>query len=1393
MDVTLTLTTQAEGSRDIAISARRDVCASEILPMCAGDSVSQADGLFSSGSLLSRQTLLGTAQLRPGCHITDGASREGRQAGSILALRVCSGPDCGSIVPLHRGTHVVGRSNDGGIIVNDPDLSRRHLELAVDLHSVAIRDLGSTNGTYLSGARLGTTYQELTPGQTIDAGNTQFVVVGACEPPAATRPDGAGHLVVSRPPALTASWHPQLLQTKTTPPIPPRPQLHWLTAVIPMAVSIALAMAMHSPALLAFSALGPATMLGAAVSDRRGWRKAKSSIEGDSALAEQTLQADRDLQLQHEERVRRAAHPDAATVLRIAQLPSCRIWERRPASSEFLKLRLGLADQPAQTTISRSDQLTSAGVLADVPAVISLRDRTLGVAGPERQVRALGHWLIAQIAALHSPAEVQFVLVLDECSSERWRWLRWAQSSLASVATTAPQRRSTWGDVRQLLYDRLAEPPAGQRWKGRWLVVVVDFAAAPTELVGLTQVLSHGPQAGITLICLAADRRELPVACGSTACFEEPTGVQLKVEQPDEPSLLVTADLVSLDWADQLARSLAPLRDAEDRGSANVPHHVRLRDVLGAPVDPETLRHKWASRKDGQVPIGVGPTGTATIDLVKDGPHVLIAGTTGSGKSELLRALVTSLAVQHPPGELAFILIDYKGGAAFAECAQFPHVAGLVTDLDARLTWRALMSLDAELRRREQAFNRAKVSDLAGYVMTGEGRRSPLARLVLVIDEFATLAEELPDFLSGLLGVAQRGRSLGVHLVLATQRPAGVLSQDIKANMSLRIALRVTDAAESIDVIGTDHASRISRNVPGRAFARRADGELEEFQCGRVDLPLAPAADVTVREVDSWNNPITRASLDSVETDLVDLQRALIAAAVDLPTVSQPWLDPLPTVLTLDHLPGSTAIALGVMDKPATQQQAVLQHDLMTGGSIGFIGGPRSGRSAALRSAVGRAVAQLNADQLSVHVIDCAGGGLSRITELPHCAASVDASDPYTVSRLVSRLAEEHAARQRDFTASGATDFQEARAAGFHGPAVLVILDGWDAFSAMSEEYDGGRTSETMLQLLRDSGSTGFSHLLAGDRGMLGIRVGSAIGRKLVLPLTDRNDYALAGIDARQVTEASNPGRAIDPETGAEVQLALLSLDVSTASQWDTLFDLARSAPVTQDFRRITVRPLPTRVTLANLQSRGLALDAGECLLGLGGDNAGVIGHQMYTERSRFLICGPTRSGKSTAAALVGEQAVERGLRVTAAASGRSPLSAWARRHGITPITPEQLSIGFDADLLLIDDAEQFSDTTAGEDLLKWVTEGVSPVVVTAQSEDLLMSFRGIGSAMRRYRTGLLLQPSTVDGELLNTRLSGYRTAAVPGRGLLVTDDTRATQAGFSPLQVAEPDWQATA
>ena len=297
----------------------------------------------------------------------------------------------------------------------------------------------------------------------------------------------------------------------------------------------------------------------------------------------------------------------------------------------------------------------------------------------------------------------------------------------------------------------------------------------------------------------------------------------------------------------------AARRDTGRPATRGCPGQARLLDLLPADAtDAASLETAWRVEPHStRVPLGVGADGEPyVVDLATDGPHVLVAGTTGSGKSELLQSLVAGLAVANRPDRMSFVLIDYKGGAAFRDCAGLPHTVGMVTDLDGHLTERALQSLGAELRRREQLLRAAGCTDLDSYLTRDRGDRAdggdsadlaaaprgrpPMARLVLVVDEFATLVDELPDFVGGLVGIAQRGRSLGVHLVLATQRPSGVVSADIRANTGLRIALRVTDPAESRDVVDVRDAADISRSTPGRAVARTGTAGVSLVQTARV-------------------------------------------------------------------------------------------------------------------------------------------------------------------------------------------------------------------------------------------------------------------------------------------------------------------------------------------------------------------------------------------------------------------------------------------------------------------------------------------------------------------------------------------------------------------------------
>ncbi|MFF4623346.1 FtsK/SpoIIIE domain-containing protein [Nonomuraea jabiensis] len=1442
------------GLRDVVISGDESATVGHLVHAFQKHLQVPAQGLWADGVPLHPDAPVATA-LRDGDVVAFSATaatatRKGDQPAGVAEVRVSGGPSAGGVHRLGYGTSTIGSGRWCTITVDDPGAPDCVADLRVEAGGVVVAPMAE--GVTLDGERL----YEPVPwpvGGVLKAGMTLLTLALPAAPDAHVSVMPEGNLAYNRPPRLNK---PAIVHTVEVPGRPARQDYHrlqLLASVIFGVGGVIMAVALSTPWFLLMALLTPMTMIAQWWSDRRygrrQYRQAMKEYQARMAAFEQRLEELRRI----DQRDRRAEFPDPGEVLLNAIGPRQRLWERRLHDPDTLHLRIGLADLPSKIELVPEQGVPSTvkdhppvPVSHAVPVVVPLpRAGVVGLTGWPAASRSLARWLVAQAAALHSPRDLSIVVLsADPNGVANWDWVRWLPHCVPGegeecVALVGNDPDSAARRIGELIgkinarRERHGSPEAGnlfgfgQGGQGGGyasaqpynVLVVLDGARALRGLPGVPQILQLGPTVGIYAVCVDDDQRLLPEECTVVAVceHERPGLVRLRGgAQHDVPPEAI-GDQVSVEWCDRLARAIAPLRDIgrEDADSV-IPSSARLLDLLGLPSPrPEQIHTLWERGRTTRVPIGVGAEGLYSVDLRLDGPHGLIAGTTGAGKSELLQSLIASLAVHNRPDEMNFVLIDYKGGSAFKDCARLPHTVGMVSDLDGHLTERALTSLAAELKRREHLLLAADAKDVEDYNDYRDAGRplEPMPRLLLVIDEFAAMVAELPDFILGLVDIARRGRSLGVHLILATQRPGGVVTPDIAANTNLRIALRVTSNEESMDVINSRNAAAISRTTPGRCFIRSGASSLHAVQSARIGgrrpgQGAAVAREVRVDPV-AWQalGVALPAPADDDEddptmvTDLSVLVEAVSEAAgrLGLRRTRSPWLPPLPELVAMSELPPVPApdgralrLPFALADLPAQQRRQTECYDLTAAGHLLVVGGGRTGRSTVLRAIAASAGLLCAPGDLHLYGVDCGNNALLPLTGMPHCGAVVGRDSPDRLGRLTQRLLEIIFERQQALAAQGFADVTEQRAAARPEerlPYVLVLFDRWEGFHAAFESVDHGVLIDRWMQIFQEGPGSGVKVVLSGDRSTLVGRIATLFDDRLVLRLTDPTDYTYVGMKTRDVPEHMPAGRAFRAAADLrEVQVALLDRDPAGTAQVAALHQVARTATVRHGslpphLRPFRVDALPSAITLAEtLALPGQALPADAVVAGVGGDTLGARFFRTGEDGPSLVVAGTPKSGRSTALCTMLTDLLARGWEAVLLTPRLSPLRDLAGRPGV------RAAFGGDADAervrkavsapgrcaLLIDDLELLGNSST---LADWIVEYVGEcrdsgdlVIGAGNADDLDGMYSGPVVAMKRTRSGLLLRPNQPgQGDLFGVQLPRSLATGTgpPGRGVL--------------------------
>jgi DNA segregation ATPase FtsK/SpoIIIE, S-DNA-T family len=1408
-----------DGDRDLVVrsmASDRVGALVQALAVEAGDLGEQRLWCERRGELLDGDLELGAAGIRWGDRLVLGAAvGEPTHVGGAarVELLISGGPCAGERFAVGDGMYRIGREPDADIVIADPSISRHHLDLRVDESGVSAADAGSSNGTALSGRSLPKgSFTSLRASDELELGRTllRFQSLGAAPAHGVAQRDG--RLDFNRPPRVSPPAAPFEHDLPAPPSKARKGRLPLAASLVPLGAGLLLFLLLKSPVMLAVAGLSPIMAISTFISDRRGGRKsfaresAEFRAELEKALAELANA------LEDEATRRRAESPDApALMARLGDMAPT-LWERRPANSDFLCLRLGVADLPAESKITireGGDSEIRAAAEAElsanetVPAVpLALDCRRAGVVGltGERSIAAgLARWLILQAAILHSPGERVVMAALTPETYREWSWLKWLPHlrpdrvglRAAAVAIGRTEAENLLAEIRDLARQRRGQARA-QAVSGvrppQLLLLIDEDTGVDRALV--SSALTDVSDLGIAVLWLGRDARDLPGQTG--AIVEVDTGravLSLTDVESGQTTNEVSAEAVSLELAKRAARLLAPVRDIGELARAgDIPKRIGLLELLGLlPPTAEDLERRWADwHGDLRATVGAGADGVLSLDLRSEGPHALIAGTTGSGKSELLRTLVAAAAAAIPPDRLSFLLIDYKGGAAFAPCAALPHVVDVVSDLDEHLAERALVSLNAELKRRERILAEGGARDLLELTRRNVDAAPPL--LVIAVDEFAKLRDEVPQFVDGVVDIAQRGRSLGVHMVLAAQTLRNAFTPAIRANTNLRIALRVSEESESEDMISSPLAARIpsGESSRGRAFARTGHGELREFQAAYVsglsevseqgELQIGP---YDLDALSALDGPSGSGSDSDADSDLVALGEAArqAQAQMGLPVPVPPWLPVLPAVLHLDRLRGvevpSGGIAIGLVDLPELQRQDPLVLDLKGAGHVAVFGAGNSGKTTVLTSAALAFARSNSPEDLSIYCLDAASGGLSALDALPHCGGVVMVDEEERVQRLLRLLLGR--VEQRGARAG-------ARAARDSGPMTTVLL--LDDFGSFAQQYDRpgtGSPYEQLQQILSAGRAAGVHVILtASRRGALPAALATHFGQRLVLRMPTEEDMLSLGLDSKTVRGARLPVGSGFTQESKEFHVAVpmkddavMPLDRAVGA----IYSSKGPSPVTQ------IEVLPADVPRASL-GPGDGLDA--VPLGISDEHLGPA--TVDLSELHFLVVGPYRSGRSTALVTLahGVRQADPAVALHLLAPRRSPLrelDCWSSTATSADTCAELAGSLLECletgepdttpSVLFIDDGGELADAmsvTRLERLVKVARDSSLRVVASVEAG----SARGIGIAwireLRREGHGLLLQPDlAADGDLLAARLPRrVHVPLTPGRGFLI-------------------------
>lgn len=1148
-------------------------------------------------------------------------------SGTSLFVSRATGIATDKFVLPYDGVIRIGRAESNDISIGLPFVSGRHFQLRITDGSVRVEDLDSRNGLYLNGQRIkaasfkpGDELNILTVRIRMVNNTLHFENVGdslkinfvqsrpQTTPQSAQQQKYLRHrlspriqdqlpqepIILDRPPKKGQEYHPS------------GSRLASMISMGAMAGS-SLMMGLASPALAFARTVSLAASVYNMAAGSKMDKQRREQMEEYNRRREEEYKTYIEAQrarimavASEQRRILTEENPEPAKCIEMAENTARQLWERMTTDRDFLDVRMGMGYEDLCVPIKNyaenrglmmdDDELEDlCNTIAEenkvvdyVPARLAMRTTpTVGIVGNRDHAVHLVRNMLVSLTAHHCPNDVQLVGIFDNSERARWAALRW----LPHIWDNSHQFRYLAFDKErahhlcEILYDQL------KRRAGENQDDLVRKRPAPTphyvvilgsrELVEgeplLDLLTSNDPQLGVTTLFLYDDLYYLPRQCSFFIDLTREHPSAYEKQQANRRFIFSCDPSVSNPQINAYARRLAAIELKEDRKQNALPGSISFMEGFGVKTIEElNVLQRWRSNHVNDslsAPIGVMATGKhfhLDVHYRAHGAHGLLAGTTGSGKSELLRTWILSMAVNYHPHEVNFVIIDYKGGGMANKLDALPHVVGKITNIDSNIN-RTLVSLKREAKRRMKLLEGYPgVDDVDQYMQLYYSGKAaePMPHLLIVSDEFAELKKEEPEFMKELNTLARVGRSVGIHLLLATQRPTGLVDDQIDSNSRFRICMKVNSIQDSKDIIKKPDAASITQR--GRAYVRIGEDELYElFQSYWSGAEYAPeqtqsnqlSNQVSIVDVSGERLQVGAAKKKvPVGADQLTAIVNYIMAQCQLLGINAlegPWKPELPAELALQDLEvpvgfngtdwnpaaQNLVIPVGMYDRPAMQEQGVAYLDFTAVPHFGIYGGPGAGKTTLLKTMILSLAMQFSPADVNLYVLDFGGRSLGVFSELPHTAMVIQEDQAERLAQFAEWIREEMSRRKKCFEKVKAANFDQYRRQKQDMPAIFVVVDN---LLRMNTLYD---FTDSLLQEISMIGSDCGVHLVftANNVNKVGMNLRTNVAGNIALRMTDRNDYRTA---VSELPEGCGypavPGRALIRDTSvAEVQTAI--------------------------------------------------------------------------------------------------------------------------------------------------------------------------------------------------------------------------------------------------------------